>query len=84
MTRYERLPVKRLASLCLGKMLQPDPRTEDDVAAPYLRAANVQPDGVLRVEDPFGAPADPRGAVPAWSYGGPHPVEHPSSTKGRT
>lgn len=38
--------VKNLADVTLGKMLQPKARL-GDVQAPYLRAANVQPDGVL-------------------------------------
>ncbi|MBF4133819.1 restriction endonuclease subunit S [Streptomyces albidoflavus] len=42
--------VKHLGSVTLGKMLQ----TKDagqDVLAPYMRAANVQPDGVLALDD---------------------------------
>jgi type I restriction enzyme S subunit len=42
--------VKHTATVTLGKMLQ----TKDsgsDVEAPYMRAANVQPDGVLALDD---------------------------------
>ncbi|MFE4082901.1 restriction endonuclease subunit S [Streptomyces sp. YIM B13502] len=42
--------VKHLGSVTLGKMLQ----TKDagqDVLAPYMRAANVQPEGVLALDD---------------------------------
>ncbi len=42
--------VKNAATVTLGKMLQ----TRDsggDVRAPYMRAANVQPDGVLALDD---------------------------------
>jgi type I restriction enzyme S subunit len=41
--------VKNVATVTLGKMLQPDAK-EGDVQAPYMRAANVQPDGVFRVD----------------------------------
>ena len=42
--------VKRLGSVTLGKMLQAKD-TGQDVLAPYMRAANVQPDGVLALDD---------------------------------
>lgn len=42
--------VKNLATVTLGKMLQ-SADSGGDVAAPYLRAANVQPDGVLDVAE---------------------------------
>lgn len=35
-------PLKRRYSVTLGKMLQPEAKSEQDVYAPYLRAANVQ------------------------------------------
>jgi len=38
--------VKYLYDILLGKMLQPEPRRADDREVPYLRAANVQWDGV--------------------------------------
>lgn len=42
--------VKNAAAVTLGKMLQ-SKDSGGDVLAPYLRAANVQPDGVLALED---------------------------------
>lgn len=42
--------VKYLADVTLGKMLQ-SADSGSDVFAPYLRAANIQPDGVLDVTD---------------------------------
>lgn len=42
--------VKHLGSVTLGKMLQARD-TGQDVLAPYMRAANVQPDGVLALDD---------------------------------
>lgn len=42
--------VKHLASVTLGKMLQPA-NSGDSLRAPYMRAANVQPDGVLKTDD---------------------------------
>lgn len=39
------IPLKRLAQITLGKMVQPEAKDEADVAAPYLRAAHVQPHG---------------------------------------
>lgn len=39
------LPVKRVATVKLGKMVQSEPSSPDDVEAPYLRAAHVQPNG---------------------------------------
>ncbi|MFE3675141.1 restriction endonuclease subunit S [Streptomyces griseus] len=41
------LPVKRLASVTLGKMVQPEPKSPSDIFAPYLRAAHVQPQGKI-------------------------------------
>ncbi|WP_345076353.1 restriction endonuclease subunit S [Brachybacterium paraconglomeratum] len=38
--------IKHLGEVTLGKMLQPRGR-EGDIEAPYMRAANVQPDGVV-------------------------------------
>jgi type I restriction enzyme S subunit len=35
-------PLKRRYSVTLGKMLQPDAKTQQDVFAQYLRAANIQ------------------------------------------
>lgn len=43
--------LRHAATVTLGKMLQSEPRLMSDVEAPYLRAANVQPDGELRVSD---------------------------------
>jgi type I restriction enzyme, S subunit len=40
-----RLPVKRLASVMLGKMVQPESKNSSDGLAPYLRAAHVQSQG---------------------------------------
>ena len=42
--------VKNAATVTLGKMLQ-SRNSGSDVRAPYMRAANVQPDGVLALED---------------------------------
>lgn len=42
--------VKNVATVTLGKMLQ-SKDSGDDLRAPYMRAANVQPDGVLALED---------------------------------
>lgn len=40
------LPIKRVASVTLGKMVQPSAKEATDVLAPpYLRAAHVQPQG---------------------------------------
>ncbi|MFK0020920.1 restriction endonuclease subunit S [Streptomyces sp. NPDC090798] len=41
------LPVKRLANVVLGKMVQPEPKSPSDIPAPYLRAAHVQPQGKI-------------------------------------
>ena len=38
--------LKRGYDVVLGKMLQPDPKREQDEYLPYLRAANIQPTGV--------------------------------------
>lgn len=42
-----RVPVGVIADVTLGKMLQPRPNKPQDVLRPYLRAAHVQPNGVL-------------------------------------
>jgi type I restriction enzyme S subunit len=42
--------IKNAATVTLGKMLQSKDSGED-VLAPYMRAANVQPDGVLALDD---------------------------------
>lgn len=42
--------IKHAATVTLGKMLQ-SKGSADDVVAPYMRAANVRPDGVLALED---------------------------------
>ncbi|MGX1547471.1 restriction endonuclease subunit S [Streptomyces adustus] len=42
--------VKHLGRVTLGKMLQTKD-TDQDTLAPYMRAANVQPDGVLALDD---------------------------------
>ncbi|WP_069161632.1 restriction endonuclease subunit S [Nocardia altamirensis] len=42
--------VKNAATVTLGKMLQ-SKDSGSDARAPYMRAANVQPDGVLALED---------------------------------
>lgn len=42
--------VKNAAAVTLGKMLQ-SKDSGNDVFAPYMRAANVQPDGVLALDD---------------------------------
>lgn len=42
--------VKNVATVTLGKMLQ-SKDGGSDVRAPYMRAANVQPDGVLALDD---------------------------------
>ncbi|UZJ24517.1 restriction endonuclease subunit S [Rhodococcus antarcticus] len=44
---YSRLPIRRLGSVFLGKMIQPELKSIGDVRAPYLRAAHVQPLGRL-------------------------------------
>ncbi|MGJ7442196.1 restriction endonuclease subunit S [Aquipuribacter sp. MA13-6] len=44
---FPQMMLKQLGTVTLGKMIQPEPRTAADVAAPYLRAAHVQPDGRL-------------------------------------
>ena len=43
--------LKRAATVTLGKMLQSEAKTAGDAERPYLRAANVQPDGRLAVDD---------------------------------
>lgn len=44
-------PLKAAGHINLGKMIQPDPKLETDFEAPYLRAANVQPNGTLALGD---------------------------------
>jgi type I restriction enzyme, S subunit len=44
-------PIKRLGDVTLGKMLQSSANSASDVHAPYMRAANVQPDGMLALDD---------------------------------
>ncbi|MET9397524.1 hypothetical protein [Kitasatospora sp. NPDC002965] len=41
------LPMKRLANVVLGKMVQPESKSPSDIPAPYLRAAHVQPQGKI-------------------------------------
>lgn len=49
---WARLPIKRIADVFLGKMIQPESKSESDVSAPYLRAAHVQPNGqIIDVDD---------------------------------
>ncbi|HJQ46885.1 MAG TPA: restriction endonuclease subunit S [Amycolatopsis sp.] len=46
------LPIKRIGDVFLGKMIQPEQKSASDVAAPYLRAAHVQPNGqIIDVDD---------------------------------
>ncbi|APX31790.1 hypothetical protein BH708_02610 [Brachybacterium sp. P6-10-X1] len=46
------IPIKRLASVTLGKMVQPGSKAASDIYAPYLRAAHVQPQGkVIELPD---------------------------------
>ena len=56
---WDSVPVKRIYSIQLGKMLQNLPSTSDDVEVPYLKAQHVQWSGV-RVEDPPRMWASPR------------------------
>nr|WP_271396066.1 restriction endonuclease subunit S [Neomicrococcus lactis] len=44
-------PLKAAGHISLGKMIQPNPKQDDDFEAPYLRAANVQPHGTLALDD---------------------------------
>ncbi|MBK8447069.1 MAG: restriction endonuclease subunit S [Micropruina sp.] len=44
-------PMKCLAKITLGKMVTPVPPSPEAVRAPYLRAANVQPDGVSAFDE---------------------------------
>jgi hypothetical protein len=50
-SRFPLLKLRRLGTVTLGKMLAPKPQTDSDREAPYLRAANVQPDGALELAD---------------------------------
>ncbi|HRE03874.1 MAG TPA: restriction endonuclease subunit S, partial [Ilumatobacteraceae bacterium] len=45
--RVDFRPVKQVADVFIGKMLQPEQRSAEEVYAPYLRAAHVQPLGRL-------------------------------------
>lgn len=47
MTAPNLIAIGLLADVTLGKMLQTAPKSSDDKLRPYLRAAHVQPDGVL-------------------------------------
>lgn len=38
-------PINRLATVTLGKMVQPRPKNDGDVERPYVRAAHIQPHG---------------------------------------
>lgn len=49
--RWSITPIKHSATVTLGKMLQSAPSDEAPAQAPYMRAANVQPDGVLALDD---------------------------------
>lgn len=44
------MPLKRRFSVTLGKMLQPDAKTDDDIERPYLRAANIKW-GQIEIDD---------------------------------
>lgn len=46
-TKWQRIPVKRSCSVFLGKMIQSLQKSPSDTEAPYLRAAHVQPSGLL-------------------------------------
>lgn len=45
------LPLDYLAVITLGKMIAPVPTSDRAILAPYLRAANVQPDGATAFND---------------------------------
>lgn len=47
MSEWPVTPIKVAARITLGKMAQPQPRSDTDIEAPYLRAAHVQPQGRL-------------------------------------
>lgn len=47
---WKRGRVKHFGTVTLGKMLQSN-SSGNDILAPYMRAANVQPDGVLSLEN---------------------------------
>ena len=49
-THWRVCQIKNVASVTLGKMLQPSD-SGADLEHFYLRAANVQPDGLLRLAD---------------------------------
>lgn len=48
---WDILPLAYLARITLGKMVAPTPSSDRAVLAPYLRAANVQPDGATALDD---------------------------------
>lgn len=43
--------VKNFGVVALGKMIQPTSKFDSDFKAPYMRAANVQPEGKLALDD---------------------------------
>ena len=45
------IPLKYVATITLGKMLQNDPSSSHDVELPYVRAASIGQDGKLRYND---------------------------------
>ena len=49
-TCYPRRPLGAVSRVQLGRMLQPDPKSDLDLKVPYLRATNVQ-DGRLGLDD---------------------------------
>ena len=58
-SQWQVAEAKYLYDILLGKMLQPEPNGPSDRAVPYLRAANIQWDGV-RTEDIATMFANPR------------------------
>ena len=48
---WRQAAIWRVAEVTLGKMLQSFPSDEGDSLCPYLRAANVQPNGLLVTDD---------------------------------
>jgi type I restriction enzyme, S subunit len=50
-SHWDVAPVKYLGSVTLGKMIQSEVKAPEDVSADYMRAANVQPDGILATDD---------------------------------
>lgn len=45
MTPWDWLPINRLATVTLGKMVQSQPKDGGDIERPYVRAAHIQPLG---------------------------------------